>query len=48
MTTSAVPSARATQLASQAWERVRRYRPTNRETALALVLAVVAVFAHGL
>jgi protein O-mannosyl-transferase len=33
---------------SQAWGRVRRYRPTNCEIALALVLAVVVVFARGL
>jgi protein O-mannosyl-transferase len=39
---------RASHIASQAWGRVRCYRPTNRETALALVLAVVVVFAHGL
>jgi len=35
-------------LAGQAWDRVRRYRFTNRETALGVVLAVVAVFAHAL
>jgi protein O-mannosyl-transferase len=48
MTASTVPTGRATQGASHAWARVRRYRLSNRETALALVLAIVAVFAHGL
>ena len=44
--TSAISWARSTDLVSQAWRRLRRL--TSRETALAVVLAVVAVFAHGL
>jgi protein O-mannosyl-transferase len=46
--TSAPQCAPAIGLAAQTWRRMLQHRPSDRETALALVLAVVIVFAHGL